>query len=79
MATQAAAHGFWRGVFTGLVIAAALAAALAWFFPPLRAPEIPPGTLDAPSAPGTPDGQAAPPSPGQATPPAPAPGGNSDG
>ena len=79
MAAQARSGGFWRGVFTGLVVAAVLAAALAWLFPPLRAPEIPPGTLDAPAAPGTPVGQAAPQSPGQATPPAPVPSDNSDG
>ena len=53
-----ATYGFWRGALAGLVVAAAGALALAWVYPPrpLLAPEVDPGALEAPAAPGQPAG-----------------------
>ena len=71
-----ATYGFWRGFFVGLVLAAAGVLALAWVYPPrpLMPPEVDPRALEAPAAPGQPDGVTAPapaePSPGPATGPA---------
>jgi hypothetical protein len=38
---QGGTHGFWRGVFSGILVVLLVALALAWFYPPLRAPEPP--------------------------------------
>lgn len=52
--------GFWRGFLTGALLAAGIALALAWTFPPLRAPQVdetsfrPPGAPSEPSATGRP-------------------------
>lgn len=55
-------HGFWKGVLAGLLVAAAGLLALAWLHPPrpLMPPEVDPGALEAPAAPGQPDGVAGP-------------------
>ena len=60
-----ATYGFWRGFFVGLVLAAAGVLALAWVYPPrpLTPPEIGAGALEAPSAPGQPQGAAEPEAP----------------
>jgi hypothetical protein len=49
--------GFWRGLATGLVLAAMIALGLAWIFPPVprTPPELSPGSLEAPPGPGQPD------------------------
>ena len=54
-------HGFWKGLLVGLLVAAAGLLALAWVNPPrpLMPPEVDPGALEAPAAPGQPDGAAA--------------------
>ncbi len=57
---QRGTYGFWRGVLTGLVVALAAALALAWWFPPLRAPEVGDELQVAPPPPGAPSGGAAP-------------------
>ncbi len=56
MAIRAATHGFWRGFFSGLVLAAAGLLALAWFHPPVPflPPEVSPDKLVAPGAPSQP-------------------------
>ena len=60
-----ATYGFWRGFFVGLVLAAAGVLALAWVYPPRppSPPEIGAGALEAPSAPGQPQGAAEPEAP----------------
>ena len=65
MATERATYGFWKGFLTGLVLAAAGLLALAWVYPPqpLMAPEIGAGALEAPAAPGQPQGAAEPEAP----------------
>ncbi len=65
MATERATHGFWKGILSGLVVAAAGLLALAWLYPPrpLLPPEIDPGALEAPAAPGQPQGAAEPEAP----------------
>jgi hypothetical protein len=40
MARGSGTRGFWRGLLTGLLLAAAAGLALAWLFPPLRPPEV---------------------------------------
>jgi hypothetical protein len=62
MATRAGRRGFWPGLVTGLVIAAAAGLALALAFPPapLQQPEIDPASLVAPAAPGAPEAPAEP-------------------
>lgn len=42
--------GFWRGVAVGLLLAVLAALALAWSFPPLRAPDVDARSLAAPTA-----------------------------
>ena len=55
--------GFWSGLLTGLVVAALAALALAWIYPPLQPPALDDGALDAPAAPGAPEGGAVAPEP----------------
>jgi hypothetical protein len=73
MATQARGRGFWRGFFTGLILAVLGAVGLAIAFPPLQPPEVPEGSLQAPAAPGRPEGIAEPEAGGLLPPSAPAP------
>lgn len=63
MATPAGTHGFWRGLATGLAVAGLAALALAWAFPPLRAPDVAAEALLRPAAPEAPDRVAAAPDP----------------
>ena len=55
-------RGFWKGFFTGLLLAAAGLLALAWFHPPqpLLPPEMDAGALEPPAAPGQRDGTTGP-------------------
>lgn len=73
MARQPRGRGFWRGFFTGLVLAALGLVGLAVAFPPLQPPEVPEGSQQAPSAPGQPQGMAGPAPGGLLPSPAPAP------
>jgi hypothetical protein len=59
MAERAGGRGFWRGLFFGLLLGVVAMLALAWIFPPLRAPEVTSDALVAPGAPGAPGGGAA--------------------
>jgi hypothetical protein len=56
MAERTGGRGFWAGFFTGLVIVALAALALAWIYPPLQPPAVNEGALEAPGAPEAPDG-----------------------
>ena len=58
-------RGFWRGFFTGIVLVAAAGLALAWVYPPVPAtpPQVAPTSLEAPPAPGQPEGVAEPATP----------------
>jgi hypothetical protein len=49
--------GFWRGLATGLILAAIAGLALAWAFPPVprTPPEVAPASLEAPPGPGQPE------------------------
>jgi hypothetical protein len=60
MVAERRTHGFWKGLLVGLLVAAAGLLALAWLYPPrpLIPPEVDPGALQAPAAPGQPDGAA---------------------
>ena len=51
---QRGTYGFWRGVLTGLVVTLVAVLALAWVFPPLRAPEVDDAMQVAPAPPGAP-------------------------
>ena len=53
MAGQTRARGFWRGFFSGIVLAVLAGLALAWFYPPVPAtpPEVAPASLVPPQAP----------------------------
>jgi hypothetical protein len=53
---QGGTHGFWRGVFSGILVVLLVALALAWFYPPLRAPELDDGIQIAPEPPAAPAG-----------------------
>ena len=55
-------HGFWRGMLTGLILAALTAAVLAYFFPPLifAPPVIAPEATTAPGGAEGPDGASGP-------------------
>lgn len=57
--------GFWRGVVVGLLLAVLAALALAWSFPPLRAPDVDAGALASPGPLAAPTAAA---EPGPATP-----------
>ena len=56
MARRREGRGFWAGFLTGLGIAALAGLALAWVYPPLQPPAVDAGMLEAPRAPGTPEG-----------------------
>lgn len=53
-------RGFWRGLASGVALAAAAALALAYVFPPFFAPSVDPVTQVAPAAPAVPAGTASP-------------------
>jgi hypothetical protein len=63
MARRTGARGFWAGFFTGLVVVALAALALAWLYPPLQPPALDAGALEAPGAPGAPRAAGAAPEP----------------
>ena len=73
MATQPRPRGFWRGFFTGLIVAALGLVALAIAYPPLRPPEVTEGSLQPPAAPDRPQQTAEPAPAGLLPSPAPAP------
>src|SRR6476646_97816 len=52
MAGQAGTRGFWRGFFTGIVLALLAGLVLAWRYPPVPAtpPDLDPAATQAPSA-----------------------------
>lgn len=53
-------RGFWRGLVSGVALAAAAALALAYVFPPFFAPSVDPVTQVAPAAPAVPARAASP-------------------
>jgi hypothetical protein len=57
---QRRTYGFWRGVLAGIVVTLAAVLALAWAFPPLRAPEVDDAMQVAPAPPGAPAAAATP-------------------
>jgi len=56
---QRGTYGFWRGALAGLVVVIVAALALAWLYPPLRAPEVDEGMQVPPAPPSAPPGVAA--------------------
>jgi hypothetical protein len=58
MARRTGGRGFWAGFFTGLAIVVLAGLALAWIYPPLQPPALDDRALEAPGAPGAPDGTA---------------------
>ena len=53
---QRGTYGFWRGVLAALVVVIVAALALAWLYPPLRAPEVDEGMQVPPAPPSAPPG-----------------------